>query len=161
MKKSISEDALINIGFYGGLLIKGVNALLEIVGGILISIVSNEWLVRLIRDIALPELTEDPDDPLMNYLITLSQNLSSSSQHWIAIYMLLHGATKLAVVWLLLKQKLWAFPLAVLVFGAFISYEIYSYLHSQSLLMLLIVILDALIIVVIILEYTRLKAKRG
>ena len=96
----------------------------------------------------------------MNYLITLSQNFSSSSQHWIANYMLLHGATKLAVVLLLWRQKLWAFPLAVVVFGVFISYEIYSYLHSQSLLMLLIVIFDAAIIIMIILEYNRLKAKR-
>jgi len=160
VKKSFSEDTLINIGFYGGLVIKAVNALLEIMGGIMISILSNEWLDRFIWSFALPELTKDPDDPLMNYLITLSQNFSSSSQHWIAIYMILHGVTKLAIILLLWKQKLWAFPLAVAVFGVFISYEIYSYLHSHSLLMLLIVIFDVAIIIVIILEYIRLRAKR-
>jgi uncharacterized membrane protein len=78
--------------------------------------------------------------------------------------MLLHGTTKLVVIWLLWKKKLWAYLPAVAVFGLFIAYELYSYMHSQSLLVLLIVIIDLAIVVLIILEYKRLKpgkAMRG
>ena len=75
--------------------------------------------------------------------------------------MLLHGITKLAMVWLFLKKKLWAYPLAMAVFGLLIIYEIYSYIHSQSLLVLLIVIIDAAIIFMIILEYKRLKTEKA
>jgi len=32
MKKQLNKDAIINIGFYGGLLFKAVNALIEVVG---------------------------------------------------------------------------------------------------------------------------------
>lgn len=161
MKKSLNKDTIINVGFYGGLAIKAVNALIEFIGGLLMIIVSHDWLNRLIRLITLPELREDPKDFVMNYFITLGQNLSISSQHSVAIYMLLHGTTKLAVIWLLWKKKMWAYPLAVFVFGLFIAYEIYSYMHSQSVLMLLIVIIDATIIVMIILEYKRLKTEKG
>ncbi|HZK71020.1 MAG TPA: DUF2127 domain-containing protein, partial [Clostridia bacterium] len=74
-------------------------------------------------------------------------------------YMLLHGTTKLVVIWLLWKKKLWAYLPAVVVFGLFIAYELYSYMHSQSVLLLLIVVIDIVIVVLIILEYKHLKAE--
>ena len=160
MKKSLNKNNIIDISFYAGLAIKAANALLEIVGGFLLVILTPDGLSRLIRIIALPELSEDPADPLMNYLIRLGQNLTSSTQDSVAIYMLLHGATKLVVIWLLWKKILWAYPLAMIIFGLFIGYETYSYLHSQSILILLIMVLDAAILVLIILEYLRLKPGR-
>lgn len=161
MKKSLNKDTIINIGFYGGLTIKAVDALIEFIGGFLLMILSHDWLNRLIQIVALPELREDPKDIVMNYFITLGQNFSISSQHSVAIYMLLHGTTKLAVIWLLLKKKLWAYPLSVVVFELFIVYEIYSYIHSLSVLLLLLIIIDIGMIVMIILEYKRLKTEKA
>ena len=123
MKKSLDQKTMIDVSFYVGLAIKAVNALLEIVGGFLLVILTPDGLSHLIRLIALPELREDPADPLMNYLIKLGQNLTSSTQDSVAIYMLLHGATKLVVIWLLWKKILWAYPLAMIIFGLFIGYE--------------------------------------
>lgn len=160
MKKSFDKDAVIKIGFYGGLAIKAIDAMIEFFGGLFLLILSHDWINRLIHFIAIPELREDPKDRIMNYFITLGQNFSISSQYTVAIYMLLHGATKLTVIWLLLKKKLWAFPLAVFVFGLFIAYELYSYMHSQSVLLLLLIIIDAAMIVMIILEYKRLKVEK-
>jgi len=160
MKKSLNKDTIINIGFYGGLAIKAVSALIEFIGGFLMIILSYGQLNRLIRLIALPKLREDPEDIVMNYFITFAQNFSLRSQHWVAIYMLLHGTTKLAVIWLLWKKKLWAYPPAVFVFGMFVTYETYSYMHSQSMIMLLIIVLDIAIIVLIILEYISLKTEK-
>lgn len=93
----------------------------------------------------------------MNYFITLGQNFSISSQHSVAIYLLLHGATKLSVIWLLWKKKLWAYPLSVVLFGMFIAYEIYSYVHSPSIFLPLLIIIDAAMLVMIILEYKQLR----
>jgi uncharacterized membrane protein len=97
MKKPLKKDTIINIGFYGGLAIKAVNALIEFIGAFLLIIISHDELNRIIRLIALPELREDPNDIVMNYFITLFQNASISAQHSVAIYMLLHGTTKLAM----------------------------------------------------------------
>lgn len=157
MKKSLNKNTIIDIGFYAGLALKAVNALLEIGGGVILAILTPDGLSHIIRLIALPELREDPADPLMNYLIKLGQSFSSSTQDSVVIYMLLHGTTKLALIWLLWKKKLWAYPPAMIIFGLFIGYETYAYLHSQSVLILLIAILDAVILVLIILEYLRLK----
>lgn len=161
MKKPLNKDTIINIGFYSGLGIKAVNALVEFIGGFLMIALNHEWLNRLIRLIAIPELREDPNDLVMNYFIGLGQNISISSQHSVAIYMLLHGTTKLVVIGLLWKKKLWAYLPAVAVFGLFIAYEMYSYMQSQSVIVLLMVIIDVAIIGLIILEYKRLKTEKA
>ena len=80
MKKPLNKHTIINIGFYSGLGIKAVNALVEFIGGFLMIVLSHEWLNRVIRLIAIPELIEDPNDFIMNHLIILGQNLSISSQ---------------------------------------------------------------------------------
>ncbi|MBK5242385.1 DUF2127 domain-containing protein [Clostridium sp.] len=160
MKKPLNKDTIINIGFYGGLVMKGVDAFIEFIGGIILIVLNYEGLNRLIRFIAIPELTEDPKDIAMNYFITIGQNFSINSQHSVAVYMMLHGITKLAVVWVLLTKKLWAYPLAMFVFVLFITYEMYSYMHSRSVLMLMMVIIDIAIFVMIILEYKHLKVSK-
>lgn len=153
-------EKIINTSFYAGLFVKAVNAFVEFLGGIIMLTLNHEKLTSLIEHIALPELRQDPNDVLMNYLITLGQNLSIGSQHSIAVYMLLHGSIKLAVIYLLWKKKIWAYKPAVAVFGLFIAYELYSYLNSHSLIMLCIIIIDAAIIAMIILEYRHLKAEK-
>jgi len=160
MKKSLSKDTIINIGFYSGMFIKAVNAFIEFLGGILMIALNHESINRLIELIALPELRQDPKDVLMNYLIALGQNLSIGSQHSIAVYMLLHGSIKMAAIYLLWNKKIWAYKPAVVVFGLFIAYEVYSFAHSKSVLMLLIIIIDAAIIALIILEYKHLKTSK-
>jgi len=160
MKKPINKDTIINIGFYGGLVLKGIDAFIEFIGGFILIVLNHEWLNRLIRLIAVPELIEDPKDKVMNYFITIGQNFSINSQHTIAVYMMLHGITKMVVVWVLLTKKLWAYPLAMFVFVLIIAYEMYSYINSQSVLMLMMVIIDIAIFVMIILEYKHLKVSK-
>ena len=155
--RSINKDTIVDIGFYGGLAIKAINALLEFIGGLLLMLISNERLDQIIQLIALPVLREEPNHTLMNYLVIISQSFSSSTQNTVAIFMLLHGMTKLAVIWPLWKKKLWAYPPAVVVFGLFVAYEIYCYMQSPSVLLPILIIIDAAIIVMIILEYKHLK----
>lgn len=158
--KRINKDTLLNIGFYGGLSLKAINAFIEIIGGIVMLLINHDWLNTMIKVIALPELREDSSDIIMNYLVTLSQNTPITTMHSIAVYMLLHGLTKLVAIVLLWKKKLWAYLPVVGVFGLFIAYECYSYIHSHSPFMLAIIIIDLAIIVVVILEYKHLKMEK-
>lgn len=160
MKKSFTRDNIVNVGFYLGLAIKAFYAIIEFISGILLFNLSHKTLNILIKLIALPELKEDPNDVVMNYFIKLGQSFSISSQHSVAIYLLLHGTSKLAVIWLLLRKRLWAYPLAVIVFGFFIAYEIYDYTHSHSAIMLLVIFIDAAMIAMIILEYKQLTIEK-
>lgn len=157
MKKRLNKDKLLNISFYGGLSLKAINAFIEIIGGLVMLIINHDWLNTMIKVIALPELSEDSQDIVMNYLLAFSQNTPITTMHSIAIYMLLHGMTKLVAIVLLWKKKLWAYLPVIGVFVLFIAYEFYSYMHSHSMIMLAIIIIDLAIIVVVILEYKDLK----
>lgn len=160
IKISSRKDNFISIGFYSGLAIKAVNALVEFTAGFLMIFLNHDSLTTIISFIAIPELEEDPTDFIMNHFIALGQNLSISTQHSVAIYMLLHGATKLAVIWLLWRKKMWSYPLALAIFGLIITFEIFSFARSHSALMLIILIIDAMIIFMILLEYKQLKKKK-
>ena len=160
MKRRIDKDQLLNIGFYGGLSLKAINALIEIIGGLVMLLINHDWLNTIIKVIAIPELREDSGDVIMNYLITISQNTPITTMHSIAIYMLLHGITKLVAIALLWKKKLWAYLPVVGVFALFIVYECYSFMRSYSPIMLAIIIIDLAIIVVVLLEYKHLKMEK-
>ena len=149
---------LIDLLFYWGLAIKGAIALLEIGSGFMLTLVSHDHLNQLLRLITTRELQKNPNDFIMNYLLTLGQNFSISSQHFASLFMLLHGMIKITVVFLLLRKILWAYPLSVFVFSLLITYEIYSYMNTSSILLMLLILLDAAMIIIILLEYKRLKS---
>lgn len=58
---------------------KGINGILEVIGGILLLFLSPERLNKIIRFITQNELSEDPNDFVMNHLVTLSQSFSISN----------------------------------------------------------------------------------
>jgi uncharacterized membrane protein len=161
MNQHLTRDKISKTGFYAGLVVKTINALIEIIGGCLMILINHARLNQFIWLVALNELHEDPKDLFMNIITSAGQNLSINAQHSIAIYLLLNGITKFSVIVLLWRQKIWAYPLEVVLVGLFVIYETYSYLHSHSWFMLLLVIFDLAVIVLVLLEYKRLKKEKA
>ena len=148
---------MLKLGFYGGLAIKGVFAVIEFIGGLVFAITSHASIERFIQLITFEELQNDPNDLVMNYIIRFGQTISISSQHTVAIYLLLHGGIKLILIGLLWNRKLWAFPLSLVVFGLFITYESYHCILHFSIPLLLLILVDIVMMIVIALEYRQLK----
>jgi len=98
MKKLYNKD-IISVSFNIGLLIKGLNALLEIICGIMLAFLDPEKMRQVITFISGEELMEDPTDWLMNYLITFGHTFSISVQQFSMFYLLSHGITKFIVIW--------------------------------------------------------------
>jgi len=59
----------------------------------------------------------------------------------------------------LLKNKIWAYPLAMAGFGSFTIYQVFRYFHNHSILLLFLILFDILMIAVILLEYKTKKKK--
>jgi uncharacterized membrane protein len=78
------------------------------------------------------ELREDPRDLIANYLLAAAQRLSLASEHFAALYLLSHGVIKILLVVGLLSRKLWVDPIAVVVFAAFIVYQLYRYSFTHA-----------------------------
>ena len=106
------------------------------------------------------ELSEDPRDLVASYLVRAAGHLSMSGERFASAYLLAHGVLKIALVWALLRSKLWAYPVAIVVFAAFGVYQMYRYALSRSATMLALTVLDVFVIVLTWLEYRRVRATR-
>jgi len=150
---------IVHLLFDVGVITKGVDGALEMIGGALLFFVSPDQLRHIARILTLHELTEDPHDIVANYLLHTSQRLSPSVTTFGAIYLLWHGAVKVGLVVALLLGQRWAYPAAIVAFLAFLVYQISRYAHTHAPELLVLSVLDVLVILLTWLEYRRLRAR--
>ena len=120
------------------MLLKGVHAVVECVGGIALALIGTSTIADLANAITQEELIEDPNDFVATRLLALAQNFSVETKHFYAFYLLSHGVVKLLLVIGLLRSKLWSYPASLIVLGIFIVYQLYrfSYTHGAGLIVL-------------------------
>jgi len=150
---------IVHLLFDVGVITKGVDGALEMIGGTLLFFVSPDQLRHVARILTLHELTEDPHDIVANYLLHTSQRLSPSVTTFGAIYLLWHGAVKVGLVAALLLRLRWAYPAAIVAFLAFLVYQISRYAHTHAPELLVLSVLAALVILLTWLEYRRLRER--
>ncbi len=143
--------------FVAGIISKGVNAILEIIGGAWLYFFSGT-IIKIVVALTAEELSEDPRDKIAQFLLQTAQHLSLGDRLFGSIYLLSHGIIKLGLVVALLKRKLWAYPLAIIVFGLFIVYQIYRFTYNHSLWLIVLSFVDVAVIVATWLEYKRIKS---
>lgn len=150
---------LIHDIFEVGVLLKGLNGLLEIIGGLMLFFIRPTTVNTFVRMITQDELSEDPKDLIANFLTTTAHTLSIRGDYFGGIFLFSHGLIKIGLIIALLKKKIWAYPLAIAVFGAFVAYQLYRYSISHSPWMIALSVLDAFVIVLTSLEYRNLKQR--
>ena len=138
---------------------KGIDGALEIVAGVLLFFVSPQRLHHIATLLTQHELTEDPCDAVANYLLTASQHMSVAVKTFGAMYLLWHGIVKVGLVTVLLRKKIWAYPVAIASFFLFLLYQVYRYSHTHSIEMLFLSVLDVFVIVLTWLEYRRMRGR--
>lgn len=158
MIKSNPSGKMIHIGFEIGLLLKGLDGLLEIAGGALLLFLNPQRMNALLYLLTQHELSEDPRDMVANFLVTMGHGFSISTQQFGIVYLMSHGIIKLILILLLWKKKLWAYPLSILSLILFIIYQIYRYTFTHSIFLIPLSLLDAVMIVLTYLEYRRIQS---
>src|SRR5215831_17639224 len=147
-RRAESREVLFRVSVW----LKGLHAGLEIGGGVALLAMMPSLIIRVVALLTQDELAEDPRDLIANYLLNAANHLSVSGQHFMAFYLLSHGVTKIFLVGALLKDKLWAYPLAVIVFGTFIVYQLYRFTFTRSLRLIALSVFDLAVIWLIWLE---------
>ena len=155
------KGKLVHLFFDVSLAAKAVDGALEIVGGVLLLLVDPRQMGRLAQVLTRGELAEDPRDFIAGHLLSAARHLSAGTQAFAAIFLLWHGAVKVALVWALLRRHLWAYPIATGAFALFLAYQLYRYAHTRSAWLLVLSALDVFVIVITWLEYRRLRAAAG
>lgn len=151
---------VLHLSFEAGILLKGFDGVLEMVGGILLLAFSPGQINQAVALMTEHELSQDPNDFVARHLLLAVQNLSGNAKTFAVLFLLSHGVLKVGLVGALLRSKLWAYPTAIAVFAAFGLYQAYRYILSPSMFLVILTVLDALVIWLTWEEYRRLK-KRG
>ena len=155
--KNLAQEEKIHLAFEISLLLKALFALGQIIGGIVALFGTKDFLLNTVSVLTQEELAEDPRDLIANYLLHSAQNLSIGTQLFVALYLLGHGSIKLWLIIGLLRQKLWYYPTAILVFGLFIVYQLYRFGFTHSAWLLLITVVDVIVIALTWHEYKYLR----
>jgi len=146
--------------FFIGIFFKGVDGVMEMIGGAFLFFVSKEAIHRLLVLLVSEELEDDPDNFIANHVMHLGDHLSVSTKTFASLYLVGHGLVKITLVVNLLRNKSWAFPAAIAVLLAFVSYQIVRLTWQFSWGLLCITILDCVVVLFIWLEY-RARKKSG
>lgn len=144
--------------FEVGVVLKGANALLEIVLGALLLFVNVGDIVRAFAQNA---LVEDPDNFLANHVYGYVSHFSPQAELYSALYLLSHGIIKVFLVVGLLRRKLWAYPASIAVLGLFVAYQSIKFLATHSIPLALLTVFDLTLMWLVYHEYRRMRKEGG
>lgn len=148
-----SHRRLLDRTFYVGLILKGLNGVLELVGGALLLFTEPSKITAFVSALTQHELSEDPQDFIARSLVKLSQQLDVSATLFAAIYLLIHGLVKVVLVWAVLRNRLWAYPWLIGFLIAFILYQVYELIIGFSWGLLALSVFDVFIVLLTWREY--------
>jgi uncharacterized membrane protein len=140
-----SKD-LLDRTFEIGIVLKGLDGLLELVGGALLLVVSPGAINRIVIALTQHELSEDPQDFVATHLLRVSHGLTGSAVGFAAAYLLLHGIVKVVLVLALLRNKIWAYPWMIVFLVAFIGYQLYRIVLDPTFGLIALTVFDAIIV---------------
>jgi uncharacterized membrane protein len=134
-------------------LLKGAHALIECIGGLVLAFISTSAIASLVNSLTQEELIEDPNDFVAAHLLNLAQNFTVSTQNFYAFYLLSHGLIKVFLVIGLLRNKLWAYPVSLVVLGLFIVYQLYRFSYTHGFGLIVLTVFDVVVMGLIWHEY--------
>ncbi len=152
---------LLDQTFVVGIVLKGLDGVLEVVGGLLLFIVTPATIDRVTRALTQHELSEDPHDFIATHLLHAATDLSGSSLQFGAAYLLSHGAIKIVLVAALLRNKRWAYPWMIAFLLAFIAYQAYRMTFAPSIGLAGLTVFDAFIAWLTYREYGKQRTISG
>ena len=157
MIETYNEQGVLHKAFILGVLLKGLNAILQIAGGCILLFVSPEtlvgWLTLLIPDGYLM----DPDSILVKSLFDFGSYCSTGGHIFLAVYLLSHGVMKMIVIGFLLKGLRWAYPAMGLLSIFFIVYQVYRYCFTRSYWLIWLTVLDLFLLFLTWMEYRHVQ----
>jgi len=139
--------------------IKGIDGVLELIGGGLLLVVPPSAITVLARSLTQHELSADPQDLVATHVRAAAEHLTGSAgtRRFGVLFLIGHGAIKLLLVYALVRRIRPAYPVAIMFLAAFVLYESYRFAMSSSVPLLIFAALDTGITAMVIREYLGLR----
>lgn len=149
------RGSVLDITFRISLILKGIDGIAELIGGVLLLFISPTALDAGARVVFQHELAQDPNDFIATHVLHITSGLDSSATIFGAVYLMLHGVVKVVLVWAVLREKLWAFPWMIAFLIAFMGYQAYEMVLSFSAGLLALTVFDVFVTWLTVIEYRK------
>lgn len=140
------RDHILDIIFLVGVFFKGLDGLVELIGGVLLLSLSPGSLTSAAHRLTARELLEDPHDIMANLLLTGAHQLSTQGTFVIALFLLIHGVVKVAIVVSLIMGATRIYPWAIGALGILAIVQIVDFVVKPSIGVTLLTLLDFVVI---------------
>lgn len=147
------REATIRRVFWWSLILKAIDSAIEMAAGLALYFLSQSAIMGFVRRLTHTELLEDPRDFLANWLMHSAEALSVSRKDAAAVYLLSHGAIKLFLVVMVLRERMWAYPVFMIALVLLIGYQTYQISLAFSVWLAALTILDLVVLVLTWHEY--------
>ncbi|HKT56822.1 MAG TPA: DUF2127 domain-containing protein [Microbacterium sp.] len=147
------REAVLDWTFLIGVLLKGVDGLVELVVGIPLLFVTPDQISGLARALTAGELAEDPNDFWANLLLRETAKFSHAGLALGGAFLLVHGVVKLAIVIALLLGSRRIYPWAAGALALLAILQIVDLVLKFSIGVLLLCVFDVIIIVLTVREW--------
>ncbi len=143
-----------------GIVVKGFDGIVEFVSGMAILLSPHLLHMALIGVSAeFGEHNARPFQFIAQYIGRVDTQLFHSGLFFLTLFLITHGAVKIALVYALIRRIVKAYPAALVTLVLFLLYQIYVLITSFSVLMVFFTLLDVAIIWLVWNEYLELKTK--
>jgi len=132
--------------FRYSLILKAARSVLELVGGAVLYVTSNDAIRRTAHALTRHELLEHPDDVVAGFLVRAAESFSVEQKAAATIYLFSHGLVEIFLVVMILRNRIWAYPLYMAALGLLIVYQSYQMTLEFSLWLAALTLLDAVVV---------------
>jgi len=153
-------EKLFHILFRIGVVIKGIDAALETLGGLILLVVPSDDISQFIARIARYHLIQNPH-PLLERAVEKGIQVTTEAHLWAGFFLLSHGLLKLLIVAGMILKKAWAYRIGLVVFCGLVIYQIGRILRTHSVGLLILTVFDIVFILLAWREYRRLRQERA
>ena len=156
--KWLKGKSLLDTSFKTSITLKGLDGLLEIVGGFLFLLVSPARVNTLVRSVTQHALSRNPHDFIASHLLHASQSFNGHAQYFAFFYLVSHGVAKVFLVVALWLNRLWAYPAMIVLLLLFIAYQSYRITFAPSWWLVALTLFDIFVIWLTWEEYKKQRA---
>ena len=144
--------------FLTSMVIKAGTAIFAVCSGVASLFLTTNEVLYATRMLVQGELAADPGDMFANYILDLAAKFTPGQTNlFLFAYLVGHGVINMFLIVVLLRKKLWAYPLTIFSLILFIAYQVYRYTVRQSVFILWLTVFDIIMIALTYMEYSSLK----
>ena len=141
--------------FQVSIILKALDGLIETAGGILLLFVNPANITRWATALTQHELSQDPHNFFARHILHSAQNFGAGGRAFAAVYLLIHGLSKIVLVVEILREHLWAYKGMIVLLGLFIVYQVYRMFIEPAIWLVVLTIFDAFVVYLTVREEKR------